>query len=403
MPPHTITILGGGAAGFFAAVIAKQTHPAARVTILEKTAQLLGKVRISGGGRCNVTHACFDPKELVKNYPRGHKELLGPFHRFQPRDTMEWFESRGVRLKAEEDGRVFPRSDSSETIIQCLMQEAASLGVVIRTQTDIQSIAREEEGFVLTGKTDRIVTDRLILATGNSRIGHQWAQGLGHTIQPAVPSLFTFNCPPFGLTDLAGIAVPHAVVSLQGRRLKQSGPLLITHWGFSGPAALKLSAWEARYLAEQNYKVGLTVCWVGDRSKEDVLQWLQENKHYYPSQSLYNHPYFDIPKNLWNRLLERSRVPDGPLAMLRNEELGRFAETLTQDLYQVDGKTTHKAEFVTCGGVTLSEVHFQTMESRLCPGLFFVGEILDIDGVTGGFNFQNAWTTGFLAGTASGK
>lgn len=402
MEPLRITVLGGGAAGFFAALISKTSYPEAHVEILEKTSQLLSKVRISGGGRCNVTHACFEPKELIQNYPRGNKELLGPFCRFQPKDMMEWLESRGVSLKCEEDGRIFPKSNSSDEIINCFLREAKKLGVSIQTQVNVSSITKMAGGFLLKHDGSSIQTNRLILATGSSRMGHQWAKELGHTLQSPVPSLFTFNVPHFPLSDLAGISVPHARVHLLERKLAQTGSLLITHWGFSGPAALKLSAWEARWLAEVGYKSEMSISWTGQSFKE-IKKKLLQSKENRPAQFLQNYVDFGIPKNLWKRLLERSKIIyDQPLGRIRNEELSCLAKVLTEDIYPIDGKTTHKAEFVTCGGVTLSEIHFSTMESRCCPGLFLTGEILDIDGITGGFNFQNAWTTGYLVGSHVG-
>lgn len=396
-----IVIIGGGAAGFFAAVTAKAADPSFRVTILEKTAKLLSKVRISGGGRCNVTHHCFDPKELVKNYPRGHKELIGPFHRFQPKDTIEWFTSRGVEIKVEEDGRMFPISDSSEDIINCLMKEANLLGVEIRLQSRVDSITPIENGFLLKGENEEHFANKLLLATGSHPTGHEWARSLGHTIVEPVPSLFTFNIPDFPLQDLSGITIAEVTLNISDSKLTQKGPLLITHWGFSGPAALKLSAWGARHLHEKEYKVELKVNWTGSRTYDEVYALLSRFKKDLPSQQITKQVSLDIPKNLWRRLIERADIsPEHRFMEIQDKALKRFSELLIGDRYQVEGKTTHKAEFVTCGGITLSEVNFKTMESRVCPSLYFAGEILDIDGVTGGFNFQNAWTTGFIAGNS---
>lgn len=381
-------IIGGGAAGFFAALRAKEQNPNARVLLLEKTAVLLAKVRISGGSRCNVTHSCFDPKLLTKNYPRGHQELLGPFHTFQPRDTIEWFESRGVKLKTESDGRMFPVTNRSETIIECLQNEAKRLGVEIRVQTRIEKI---DKGFQLTLQDGScLTTSHLLLATGSNTEGHKWAEAFGHTIQKPVPSLFTFNVPTSPLKELSGIAVESAELQLEGTSFKQKGPLLITHFGFSGPAALKLSAWAARHLFEKEYRTTLLINWLPSFTVEQIT--LQLKKEENP---------FKLPKNLWKALL-------GPLAAKRlvefsNKETLALAQKLHADPYAVEGKTINKEEFVTCGGVTLKEVNFKRMESKLCPGLFFAGEILDIDGVTGGFNFQNAWTTGYIAGSISSK
>ena len=343
-----ITVIGGGAAGIFAALAAKKRAPHIPVVVLEKTAVLLSKVKISGGGRCNVTHACFDPKKLIENYPRGGQELLGPFHRFQPQDTIDWFEERGVKLKTEPDGRIFPTTDSSSTIINCLLNEAKKLGVEIRLR---ERIDKPPEG-------------KLILATGSSLEGYKLAESFGHTIQPPVPSLFTFNVPTSPLKDLSGIATI-AKVTLVGSSFTQTGPLLITHFGFSGPAILKLSAWGARFLHEKNYHAEIEINWLPG------TKTLQE-----------------LPKNLLKKFKQQP-------------EIQKLESRLHHDRYQVDGKTTHKEEFVTCGGVTLKEIDFRTMESKLHPGLYFAGEILNIDGITGGFNFQNAWTTGYIACTSA--
>lgn len=392
-------IVGGGAAGFFAALTVKKLAPQCQVTIIEKTAKPLAKVGISGGGRCNVTHACFDPRELIKNYPRGSKELLGPFHVFQPKDTIAWFESRGVALKTEADGRIFPISDSSDDIIQCLLKEAHKLGVSIQLQTPIESISQKEKCFQLTGKKGELVADAIVLATGNSSFGHAFAKNFGHTIQEPIPSLFTLNVPSFPLSDLAGISVPHATIYLKDSLLSQTGALLITHWGFSGPCALKLSAFGAKVLHERNYITNLSINWTGIKSEEEAQKILLDCRKAFSSQMIQNHPLFEIPKNLWIRLLERAGVTTSQrLGEMNNQLLFKIAKQLLNDHYKMEGKTTHKAEFVTCGGVALSEVNFKTMESKICPNLFFAGEILDIDGITGGFNFQNAWTGGYLAG-----
>lgn len=360
-----IVVVGGGAAGFFAAIAAKTAFPDASVTLHEKTNKVLSKVRISGGGRCNVTHACFDPKLLVKNYPRGSKELLGPFHRFQPADTVEWFSERGVELKTEADGRMFPTTNSSETIIDCLLNEAKRVGVEIKLQSKLS--------------LNELKADRLILATGSAKGGYEIAKHFGHTIQSPVPSLFTFNIPDFPLESLSGISLENVCLKLEGTKLVQEGPLLITHWGFSGPAALKLSAFGARYLAEQNYEVQLCIDWLPQFSVDELM----------PLLTLKNLRSVPLPKRLWRLLCGVQKLNPRKLC-----------EKLKADRYLVKGKTTNKEEFVTCGGVTLSEVNFKTMESKLHPGLYFCGEILDIDGITGGFNFQNAWTTGWIAGTA---
>lgn len=377
---HDLIVIGGGAAGFFAAIAAEGS-----VVLLEKTAVLLSKVRISGGGRCNVTHACFDPKELIKNYPRGSKELLGPFHHFQPRDTIQWFESRGVMLKTEEDGRIFPVTDDSETIIECLLSEAKKRGVDIQLRQRILSITKEADGFTIERKDlPPLRCHRLLLATGSGPDGHAWAQQMGHTIQKPVPSLFTFNIPTSPLKELSGIVIDPVEVSVPG--FSQRGPLLITHFGFSGPAVLKLSAWAARLFAEKDYKLDVTINWLPDLSEEKIFDMLK----------FASAKPFSFPNNFW-----KAFAPATPLHQTSHKILRDLARRLHADTYHVEGKTTHKEEFVTCGGVNLKEVNFKTMESKICSGLYFAGEILDIDGVTGGFNFQNAWTTGYIAGNGN--
>ncbi|KAG6559008.1 dehydro-bile acid delta-reductase [Candidatus Rhabdochlamydia oedothoracis] len=398
---YDLIILGGGAAGIFAAINAKLTHPTANVLLLEKNAVLLTKVRISGGGRCNVTHACFEPKQLIKNYPRGEKELLGPFHVFGPADTIKWFESKGVLFKTEADGRIFPQTDQSETIIQALLQEAHGLAVLIKLTEHIEILENHASYFTLRTKKEIYQTTNLLLATGSSRQGYQWAEQLGHTIQKPVPSLFTFNVPASSLKHLSGVSIHPVRLQILGTKLFQEGPILITHFGFSGPAILKLSAWGSKYLHEQNYQTRLMINWVA-LSKEETFVKLQEAKTHFPHKTLLQKNLFDLPKNLWKTFLEilgisyKKRLIEISLQQLKN-----LAQKLTGDRYQVEGKTTHKQEFVTCGGVTLKEVDFKTMQSKICPRLFFAGEILDIDGITGGFNFQNAWTTGYIAGKSS--
>lgn len=393
----TIVIIGGGAAGIFAAIRFKEKNPSAHVIVLEKTNQWLAKVRISGGGRCNVTHHCFDPKELSGNYPRGSKELIGPFHTFQPKDTISWFEARGVSLKTEEDGRMFPFTDSSETIIHCLLGAAEKAGVDLRKQQSVQSVEKTASGFLLTLPNGTLTADKLLLATGSSSWGHKIAAGLGHTIITPVPSLFTFNVPSSPLLDLAGISIPHAILTLKELNLQKEGPLLLTHWGFSGPAILKLSAWAARKLHELNYQATLLINWTASKTKEALYEQLLQQKQQTPSQPL---PQL-LPRNLFHRLLSLLSIdPLTPLGKLPNKTLMALADKLFADPYKIEGKTTYKQEFVTAGGIDLKEIDCKTMQSKLVPSLFFAGEILNIDGITGGFNFQNAWTTAHLAGSA---
>ncbi len=389
-------IIGGGAAGLFAAIRCKNQAPLAQVILLEKTNQLLAKVRISGGGRCNVTHACFDPVKLVQHYPRGSKELLGPFHYFQPKDTVAWFETRGVSLKIESDGRMFPTTDSSETIIDCLMNAALQEGVEIRKQQRIASIRKTGSQFRIALQEGEILADAILLATGSSSFGHEIAKEFGHEIIEPVPSLFTFNVPSSPLLDLSGISVPNVILTLKNTRFKQQGPLLLTHWGFSGPAVLKLSAWAARELHALSYKATLAINWAAAPNQEIFYQSLLQKKAEHPLQAL---PPF-LPNNLWTRLLPEITTPLGKLS---NKTLAQIAAKLCADTYAIDGKTTYKQEFVTAGGVDLKGIDFKTMQSRMTPGLFFAGEILNIDGITGGFNFQHAWTSGWIAAQAMGR
>lgn len=398
----TILIIGGGAAGIFAANICAEKSPHAKIIVLEKTRQLLSKVRISGGGRCNVTHAAFDPKTLIHNYPRGSKELLGPFHTFQPKDTIRWFEEHGVTLKTEEDGRMFPVTDSSETIIHALLSAAQEKGVEIRSESNVSSIIQREDGFLVHfGKDQEIACDFLILATGSSPLGHALARALGHTIISPVPSLFTFNTPQSTLLPLAGITVADAELSLVGTTFRQRGNLLLTHWGFSGPCALKLSAWAARHLYDCHYHAQLSINWIPDQEKNRALDTLLALKKEKPLKKLENENPFQIPSNLWKNFIHRAEIPyTVSLGHLSNQKLQNLLTILFSDTYEIEGKTTFKQEFVTCGGIYLKEVDFKTLESRIVKNLYFAGEVLDIDAVTGGFNFQNAWTSAFLAATA---
>lgn len=394
-----ILVIGGGAAGVFAAITAKAAHPEKKVILLEKTAVLLVKVKVSGGGRCNVTHACFDPNLLVKNYPRGEKELLGPFHRFQPLDTIQWFESRGTELKTEGDGRMFPVTDSSETIIQTLLLEAKKLDVEIRLRQRVQKIQKGSKGEfeIFLKEEEKLEAKSLILATGSSLEGYEWAKELGHTVQMPVPSLFTFNVPTSSLKELSGISVELVEISLPGSSLIQKGPLLITHFGFSGPSVLKLSAWGARFLYEKNYKTEVILNWLPKLSENEIFKSLASFKISFPQKNLSTESLFKLPRNLWKTLL--GNLFNRRINEVALKELQGLAHKLHADSYQIEGKTTHKEEFVTCGGITLKEINFKTMESKICPHLYFAGEVLDIDGVTGGFNFQNAWTTSFIAGS----
>jgi predicted Rossmann fold flavoprotein len=416
-----IIVIGGGAAGFFGAVTCASAHPYAQVTLLEAGRQPLSKVRISGGGRCNVTHACFEPALLVQNYPRGSKALRGAFTRFNAKDTVAWFESQGVKLKTESDGRMFPITDDSETIVNCLVNAAEDAGVRFRMGTAVKSIepqhsrlsgeiedaSRTPWAFEIELKTGEILRcDRILLATGSNPQGYAIAKALGHKIESPVPSLFTFNIPDPRLQDLAGISVNNAQLRLPeaGKTLKeQTGPLLITHWGLSGPAVLKLSAWGARFLHEHHYQTPLLVNWLPQYNEESLRQMLLAVKSQLPRRQVTTSCPVPIPKRLWESLVASVGIgAEERWAEVSKKALNQLIQELIQGQYWIKGKGIFKEEFVTCGGVSLKEVDFKTMESRLVPGLYFAGEILDIDGVTGGFNFQSAWTTGWLAGQAMG-
>lgn len=397
----TVAVIGGGAAGFFGAIACAEGDPDCRVIILEKARQILAKVRISGGGRCNVTHSCFEPAVLINNYPRGSKELRGAFSRFQPRDTIEWFQSRGVDLKTEADGRMFPTTDSSETIIACLLEQVKALGIELWTERGVADCVKlDSGGFQLTlSNGESLECDYVLVATGSSPKVSTWLEKLGHSVEAPVPSLFTFNIPDSPLHELAGISVPKAKVALEECGLQQSGPLLITHWGFSGPAILKLSAWGARILHAKKYQTTVKINWLPDISTDELKRLIADYRKTYAARLVVNDCPVALPKNLWKAFLEMSNVPaDVRWSMLSKQHMQDILQTLQGSVFKIDGKTTYKDEFVTCGGVKLQEVDFKTLESRVCPGLYFAGEVLDVDGVTGGFNFQNAWTTSWLAG-----
>jgi len=401
--PSQLIVIGGGAAGFFAAIACAEANPQHHVIILEKTATLLAKVRISGGGRCNVTNACFDPAVLVQHYPRGGAALRGLFTRFQPRDTIDWFARHGVPLKTEADGRVFPATDRSSTIVECLIKAAQQAAVEIRASVTIDSIEREDRsGFVVRSRSgEPLAADRVLLATGSNRHGYDWATALGHTIEPPVPSLFTFAIDDPRLQGLAGVSVQNVQVQIDGTRLQQHGPVLITHWGLSGPAILKLSAWGARVLYDRHYQTNVRLNWLPDLNDDQLRQRLLAIKSEQARQIIAATSPVGLPLRLWQRLIGAAGIT-GELRWTNfsKRHLAALIEQLLHGVYQLHGKGEFKEEFVTCGGVNLDEVNFKTMESRRCPGLYFAGEILDIDGVTGGFNFQAAWTTGWLAGQA---
>ena len=396
-----LIVVGGGAAGFFSAITCAEMSEKS-VLVLEKTAQLLQKVRISGGGRCNVTHACFEPRELSTNYPRGEKSLIGPFHRFGPTDIVEWFEGRGVALKTEEDGRMFPVTDDSQTIVDALLSAADAAGVAIRTSEGVTSITRTEDTFTVETDTGGSYTAaNVVLATGGTRsaLGATLASNLGHDLLPATPSLFTFKIDDERLAGLAGLSVDNANVRILQSKLQSSGPVLVTHWGLSGPGILKISAWGARELAERSYKFDVSLNWLPGVDPAAVIagQRDTERKRQLSSRS----PFPAIPKRLWLRMLQAAGVEETTTwSELPKKQAAALVRELSDATFTVNGKSTNKAEFVTCGGVSLDEINFQTMESKRVPGLYFAGEVIDVDGITGGFNFQNAWTNGFHAGSA---
>jgi predicted Rossmann fold flavoprotein len=402
-----IVVAGGGAAGFFTAIHAKITQPRAKVVLLEKSRELLAKVSISGGGRCNVTHHCFDPHELVTRYPRGGRELLGPFHRFQPSDTIEWFESRGVPLKVEQDGRMFPVSDRSADIVKALQEEAEALRVEVHLLRGLSAARTEDKGFTLILSDGSSAHCRsLILATGGNRASGGWkvAEELGHTIVPPVPSLFSFHVRHPVLTGLAGISVDPVSVTIPDMKASQSGPMLITHKGLSGPAILKLSALQARELAGRRDQVELQINWTGTLHTDTVTEQLVHLRHAEGGKRVRKTPLFGLPRRLWERLCDEAGISaDTPRSRLPAGQEQTLATLLTAMPCSMRGKTLNKEEFVTCGGVDLKEVDMKQFRSRLHPNLFFAGEVLNIDGVTGGFNFQAAWTGGFLAGTAAAQ
>ena len=393
-----VVIVGGGAAGFFTAINAKKQNPDLDITILEKAKDVLQKVKISGGGRCNVTHACFEPKELVKFYPRGKKELLGPFHQFMTGDTFEWFENNGVPLKIESDNRVFPEANTSQAIIDCFQGLIHELHIKVLTNHGVKSIQKQENNtWLIETKTQNFIADKLVIAAGSSKKVWDMASELNHTIIPTVPSLFTFNIKDKRIVDLGGISVPNATVKIAGTKLENYGPLLITHWGLSGPAILKLSAFGARVLAEKSYQYNVIVNWLGT-DFNTIVEELQNLKTQQAKKQIsLRSPFTEIPRRLWERFVTAALIkPLQNWGDISNKQINKLATELTQATFNANGRTTFKEEFVTAGGIDLKEIDFKRFESKLHKNLFFVGEILNIDAVTGGFNFQNAWTGGYI-------
>lgn len=399
-----VVVIGGGAAGFFTAINAKEKNPELDIIILEKGKDVLQKVKISGGGRCNVTHANFIPKELAENYPRGKKELLGPFHTFMTGDTFEWFENKGVPLKIEDDNRVFPEANTSSAIINCFQEAVDKLGIKVLTNAGVSDFYQQGNGWVVNTKKEQFNADYVVVATGSSKKMWDFYETLNLDIVAPVPSLFTFNINDKRLTDLLGISVPNATVTIKNSKFTATGPLLITHWGLSGPAVLKLSAFGARLLAEKNYQYNVVVNWLS-KSTQQVLQELQYQKKRNTRKTVVNKSVFSgISKRLWERLVTVCGISaDKNWADCSNQQLETLANELTNGLYNANGRTTFKEEFVTAGGVNLKEINFKTMESKKHPNLYFVGEVVNIDAVTGGFNFQNAWTSGYICAEAISK
>jgi len=394
-----VVVIGGGAAGFFAAITAAELNTNLDIIILEKAKNVLQKVTISGGGRCNVTHACFDPKELVEFYPRGKKELLGPFHQFMTGDTMEWFENRGVALKIEADNRIFPVSNSSQSIVDCLLQAAEKARVDLKLSQNVTSITKIKEQYKIATGSNEFIADSLIIATGSSPKFWNIISTLNHTIIPPVPSLFTFKINDRRIKEIPGVSVANATVSIVKSTYESNGPLLITHWGISGPAVLKLSAFGARFLAEKDYQYNVEVNWLS-RPFQKVLDHLKAlKKEHQKKQVVLKSIFQEIPKRLWENLVLAAEIKtEQRWADLSNKQLENLTGQLTKSVFNANGKTTFKEEFVTAGGVDLKEVNFKRFESKKQKNLFFAGEVLNIDAVTGGFNFQNAWTGGYIVG-----
>ena len=396
-----VIIIGGGAAGYFTAINAKENNPELDITILEKGKDVLQKVKISGGGRCNVTHACFEPKELVKFYPRGEKELLGPFHQFMTGDTFEWFDNRGVPLKIEDDNRVFPEANTSQAIIDCFQNAVDNLNIKVLTNCGVNSVTQQDNKWIINTKEKTFEADKLVIAAGSSKKVWELCETLDHSIIEPVPSLFTFNINDKRLVNLLGTSVPNATVKISNTKLEASGPLLITHWGMSGPAVLKLSAFGARILADKKYQYNVEVNWLS-RPTHKVLNVLLNLKKKEPRKTtILKSPFSEVSKRLWERFVFAAGIlPTQNWADLNNVQLENLANQLTKGVYNANGRTTFKDEFVTAGGIDLKEINFKRFESRKHNNLFLVGEVLNIDAVTGGFNFQNAWTGGYICANA---
>jgi predicted Rossmann fold flavoprotein len=401
-----LIIIGGGAAGFFGAIQAAELQPGLKIIILEKTTKLLSKVRISGGGRCNVTHHCFEPTELSHHYPRGQKPLKSLFRKYQASDVVKWFDEKGVNLKVEADGRMFPVSDDSETIIDCFLTQAKRHNIRIEMNTGVEKINTGSDGFELVCGDKKFKGKKVLIALGGhpNINAYSFIKEIGHTITPLIPSLFTFNDSQKEFKDLMGVAVPRGIVRIAGTKFYQEGPILITHWGLSGPAVIKLSAWAAEYFYQNKYEATVLISWINETQEEVVRKFLSDYKSANKKKKVYSHPLYELPQRLWVRLCELAEVSDEKIwDELSNKNLNKLLELLIRCPFKIKGKTTFKEEFVTCGGVDLNEVDLETMQSRKVKNLFFAGEVLNMDGETGGFNFQAAWTTAYVAATSISK
>lgn len=396
-----LIVIGGGAAGFYGAIQAGELNPISKILIIEKTTKLLSKVRVSGGGRCNVTHNCLDPIKLSGHYPRGEKPLRSVFKKYNAKNTVEWFSRQGVKLKVEEDGRMFPVTDNSQTIIDCFLERARALNIRIETGEEVMSIRKDGDVLQIQTRSGKSYSaiNVLVAIGGNAKPeAYSFLEQLGHTIKSPIPSLFTFNDSEKKFSDLMGIAVPSAEVRIASTKFTQTGPLLITHWGLSGPAVIRLSAWAAQYLHGAAYDFKVLVSWIGSVKEETIREFLIAQKSARLKQKVHNHPLFDLPQRLWERLCELSDIDDARIwGEMAHRQVNKLLEHLIRCPFQIKGKTTFKEEFVTCGGVDLTEIDLESMESKKVKGLFFAGEVLNIDGETGGFNFQAAWSTAFLA------
>jgi hypothetical protein len=396
-----LIIIGGGAAGFYGAIQAAEKNKKLTIAILEKTTKLLSKVTVSGGGRCNVTHHCFEAKKLSKHYPRGEKALKDLFKIYQAKDVVTWFESKGVKLKVEEDGRMFPTTDDSQTIVNLFLREADRHNIIIRTSSSVKKVVKSEDYFIIeTENNQSFSAKKILIAMGGhpNEEAYNWIKNLKHSINKPIPSLFTFNAADKHFTELMGVSVKKAYVKIEGTKFFQEGPLLITHWGLSGPSVIKLSAWAAEYLHAAQYKFNVLVSWIGEKKEEDLRSDLQSYKTKYPKQRVAGNPLFELPQRLWTKLCDLAEIEEGKIwAELSLKAMNKLLENIMRCRFEIKGKTTFKEEFVTCGGVPMEEIDLNTMESKIVSNLFFAGEVLNIDGETGGFNFQGAWTTAYVA------